>query len=103
MDTAIPDTPANAILVDPEDGNRVYVGTDLGVFRTLDGGITWTDFNVGMPHVPVYDLVASLGAQSVVAYTYGRGAYRLDLACASDTTPCPGVGETIRAAKGASV
>lgn len=33
------------------DGDRVFAGTfDSGVFRTLDGGRTWTDVTDGIPH-----------------------------------------------------
>src|SRR5262249_10349016 len=35
----IPDIPAHSIVVDPINPLRLYVGTDLGVFVTVDGGL----------------------------------------------------------------
>ncbi|MGH9800983.1 MAG: WD40/YVTN/BNR-like repeat-containing protein, partial [Blastocatellia bacterium] len=40
--TGIPDIPAHCIVVDTSNTARLYVGTDLGVFVSLDGGATWT-------------------------------------------------------------
>jgi len=33
---AIPDIPAHSVVVDPNNNQRIYVGTDLGVFVSLD-------------------------------------------------------------------
>ena len=30
------------IIVDPQDGNRLYAATTGGLFRSLDGGVTWS-------------------------------------------------------------
>ena len=38
----------NALAVDPTDSNTVYVGTDVGVFKSIDGGNNWTTMNVGL-------------------------------------------------------
>jgi hypothetical protein len=78
----LPDSPANSVVVDPTDPNIIYVGTDVGVFVSIDDGATWADFGSGMPNVPVVKLktfVAS-GVKKLRAATYGRGMWQTDLA-----------------------
>ncbi len=37
-----------ALRVHPTDGSRVFAGTSVGLFRSLDGGSTWTELTVGL-------------------------------------------------------
>ena len=39
----LPDIPAHCILVDPADSSRLFLATDLGVFVSADGGLTWRE------------------------------------------------------------
>jgi len=55
----------------------LYVGTDIGVFRSLDDGISWERFSDGLPTVRVEDLVLNPATGVLVASTHGRGAWRL--------------------------
>ena len=42
--TILPNTESRSIVVDPADPQRVYVGTEDGdIFRSLNGGVTWTE------------------------------------------------------------
>ena len=42
---------AQCVAVDPADPRRAYVGAfDEGVYRTLDGGASWTQVGAGIPH-----------------------------------------------------
>jgi hypothetical protein len=45
--TAIPDIPVHSIVVDPDDRQRLYLGTDLGVMVSIDGGRTWMTEETG--------------------------------------------------------
>jgi hypothetical protein len=76
----LPDIPVNTILLDPRPGypNVIYVGTDIGVLRSVTGGNVWQTFNVGMPPVVVTELVG-LPNGLVQLSTYGRGAYEINL------------------------
>jgi photosystem II stability/assembly factor-like uncharacterized protein len=38
----------SALVVDPTDSNIVYAGTDVGVYKSVDGGNNWTAMNVGL-------------------------------------------------------
>jgi hypothetical protein len=37
----LPDIPVFTILVDPLNGSNLFLGTDIGVFVSLDAGATW--------------------------------------------------------------
>ena len=76
----LPNVPANAVAVDPTDGRRVFVGTDIGVYESADYGATFAPFSQGFPlGVVVTDLEINANPYFLVAGTYGRGAYKVDL------------------------
>jgi photosystem II stability/assembly factor-like uncharacterized protein len=53
---------------------RIYVGTEFGVLRSVDGGSSWYVLDeIHFPRVPVLDL--EIRSQLLVAATYGRGAF----------------------------
>src|SRR5262249_8320794 len=72
--------PHNSMAIDPVNPNTVYVGTDLGVWVSTDGGGTWTHQGpeIGMPNVAVFDLKIQPGSGRVFAFTHGRGAWMYD-------------------------
>jgi len=77
----IPDIPVHSIVVDPSNTQRLFVGTDLGVFSTTDGGANWAVEDTGFAHVVVEALaIGNVGATpNVFAFTHGRGAWRVGL------------------------
>lgn len=79
----LPDIPAQAIVIDPTSPATLYLGTDIGVFRTTDAGGSWENFGLGMPNVVVTDLTFDHTGRRVRAATYGRGMYEriLDSSC----------------------
>jgi photosystem II stability/assembly factor-like uncharacterized protein len=82
--TGLPNVPANAVAVDPDNGRRVFVGTDIGVYESTDYGATFHPLTQGMPlGAVVTDLEIDDSPFVLVAGTYGRGAWRMDL------TPIP--------------
>ncbi len=73
--TGLPDVPTNAILLDPNNANTIYVGNDLGVYISLNAGATWYDFNGGFwDATQVTDLVVAPG-NLIRAATHGKGAF----------------------------
>ena len=72
------DVPVNTVVVDPLATNVVYVGTDVGVLRSTDGGSSWLQMgpvNAGMPTVAVFEM--QINGTKVAAFTHGRGAFVL--------------------------
>jgi hypothetical protein len=98
-DSSVPDTPASAVAVDPRRPGVVWLGTDLGVFRSDDDGVSWTPFTTGVPRAIVTGFAVGDPSREVFAFTYGRGAFRLIPDCGG---ACPPVASSLVAAKGAS-
>jgi len=85
----LPNAPANSVVVDPADGQIVYVGTDVGVFKSANGGASWSQLSAGMPNVAVMDLVLNRVGTRLFAFTHGRGAYVADRSGTGDPTLTP--------------
>ncbi len=79
---ALPDVPVLRILMDRTDtsGQTIYAATDVGVFRSTDGGQSWVPFNLGtIPAVPVFDIEQNQNGV-IFAGTHGRGVFQLVVA-----------------------
>ncbi|MFC2166483.1 WD40/YVTN/BNR-like repeat-containing protein [Acidobacteriota bacterium] len=70
--------PANVIVEDPINRNILYVGTDVGVYVTKDGGEKWDTLGGNLPTVYVQDLVIHPRENVIVIATHGRGMWALD-------------------------
>lgn len=71
----LPLEPVNVIKEDPKNKNLVYVGTDHGLYASLDRGNTFSRFSGGLPAVAVHDLVVQSREQELVVATHGRSIY----------------------------
>ena len=65
---------------DPVRSGLLYVGTETGIYVSLDDGESWQRLQNNLPVVPVYDLKIKDG--DLVAGTHGRSFWILD-----DVTP----------------
>ncbi len=85
----LPHSPANAVVIDPQDANTAYIATDEGVYSTRQVATCsngpsncWSVFGTGLPFAPVTQLSAAPAATSpnvLVAGTYGRGIWQIPL------------------------
>ena len=76
----LPDVPTNAVIVDPLFPTNVYVGNDLGVFSSIDGGDTWSIYQKGLPTATmIFDLKISPSNRKLRIATHGNGAYQRNL------------------------
>jgi photosystem II stability/assembly factor-like uncharacterized protein len=78
----LPDTPINSIVIDPKPPHVIYVGTDIGIFRTSKtNDKTWLRFSQGLPNCAVYDmrLNTSMSNRLLRIVTHGRGMWERDL------------------------
>ena len=79
---ALPDIPVHSLVVDPDNSQRLYLGTDLGVMVSLDAGRTWLAEETGFgPAVTMWLQIvkATDGNKYLFAFTHGRGAWRVRL------------------------
>ena len=75
----LPAGSVNVIREDPRDPNTLYVGTDFGVFISVNGGATWDVLGGNLPSVQVSDLQIQKRDNLIVISTYGRGLWVMDL------------------------
>lgn len=71
---------ANVILEDSENENILYLGTDSGLFISMDKGTTWQDFSSEIPNVAVHDLVIQTREKDLIVGTHGRSIYKVNVA-----------------------
>ncbi|GAC1432692.1 MAG: exo-alpha-sialidase [Terriglobales bacterium] len=86
--------PVNDIVIDPDLANTLYVATDVGVFKSTNGGIKWATMSSGLPNVAVVGLKLHRASRTLRAVTHGRSAWDLlvpaaDLAISGTETPNP--------------
>ncbi|MEJ2595622.1 MAG: hypothetical protein P8100_10985, partial [bacterium] len=83
----LPTVSVNVIVEDAVNPNLLYIGTDKGIYFSLDGGDSWQLMRGNMPAVPVRDLVIHPREQDLVAGTYGRGLYIANIHWLQQITP----------------
>ncbi len=69
---------ALSIVEDPEERNLLFLGTDDGLYISVDAGSSWTKYTKGFPTVSVKDLVIHPRENDLVIGTFGRAAWVLD-------------------------
>ena len=67
-----------SIIEDLEEPNLMFLGTDDGLYITINAGKKWTKWTQGFPTVPVKDLVIQPREHDLVIGTFGRAAWILD-------------------------
>ncbi len=69
---------ALAIAPDPVNRGLLFLGTEFGLWVSLDGGDSWWRWTHGVPTVSVMDLVVQPRDGDLVLGTHGRSAFVLD-------------------------
>jgi photosystem II stability/assembly factor-like uncharacterized protein len=78
----LPDLPVHSVVADPDRPERLFLGTDLGVFVSTTGGQQWSIENTGFANVVTESLAVATGeggTRWLFAFTHGRGAWRVKL------------------------
>ncbi|HVM11767.1 MAG TPA: glycosyl hydrolase [Actinomycetota bacterium] len=73
----LPAAPVNDLAILP--GDRLVVGTDVGVYLTSDAGATWFRVGSNLPAIPVLDLRYHAATNSLTVSTFGHGIQRVVL------------------------
>jgi photosystem II stability/assembly factor-like uncharacterized protein len=69
---------ALCIIEDPEEKNLMFLGTDDGLYVSIDAGNSWTKWTNDFPTTSVKDLVIHPREHDLVIGTFGRAAWILD-------------------------
>lgn len=75
----MPEESTNIILEDHTNPNILYLGTDHGLYVTMDGGNNWNLFQGEIPNVAIYDMVIQERENDLVIGTHGRSVYVVEL------------------------
>lgn len=67
-----------AIAEDTVNPNLLFIGTEFGIFFTVDGGTKWIQLKSGLPTIAVRDIAIHKREHDLVIATFGRGFYVLD-------------------------
>jgi photosystem II stability/assembly factor-like uncharacterized protein len=80
LPTSLPDIPVNDIVLDPSiPGSTIYVATDVGVFMTVTGGVSWSPLGSGLPVVEGLSLKLRPDTRLLRLATHGRGIWDFHL------------------------
>ena len=72
----LPEGTVYVIAEDRRNADLLFVGTEMSVFATLDGGRSWARFGTGLPGIAlVHDLLIHPRENDLVAATHGRGLF----------------------------
>jgi hypothetical protein len=74
---ALPEAPVRSVTIHPRKEDFIYIGTEVGVFASEDGGANWSPTNEGPTNCSVDDLFWM--GQTLVCATHGRGMFHIDL------------------------
>jgi photosystem II stability/assembly factor-like uncharacterized protein len=77
--SGIPDNqPVYVIREDLRNKDLLFLGTEFGVFFSLDAGKQWNSLRLNMPTVAFHDLLIHPRDNDLIAGTHGRGIWILD-------------------------
>src|SRR5258706_3764831 len=74
----LPNVPVNAFVVDANDTAHagvsvLYAGTNIGVYQSVDSGVTWIPYGIGLPSVSDFDMDVLPSRRSLLVATDHRG------------------------------
>jgi hypothetical protein len=69
---------ALSVLQDHKDPNLLFLGTEFGLFVSVDAGDSWTKFTAGVPTVSVMDMAIQERENDLVLGTHGRSVFVID-------------------------
>jgi photosystem II stability/assembly factor-like uncharacterized protein len=82
---SLPNSPARVLAIDFNNPDIIYIGTDIGVFRTTDEGESWKPFGINLPKCAVLDMrllnykYDNNSMRLLRVATHGRGMWEVEL------------------------
>jgi photosystem II stability/assembly factor-like uncharacterized protein len=83
----LPNVPCNTVVYQRGGTNRLFVGTDLGVFFSDEGSGFWQPYGTGMPPIMVSSMRLISTTNILRVATYGRGVWEIDVKQCTAATP----------------
>ena len=88
----LPNVPLTDLVIHPDENDRLYVSSEFGFFRTLDGGASWHRYNLGIPAAVMVTEMKTLslrywddGGFYIVAGTFGRSIWKRNILLSDPT------------------
>ncbi len=75
----MPNIPVNTIVYQKNSPDRLYIGTDVGVYYSDYGSGWWESYGAALPNVIVSELKIQENSEKLIAGTYGRGVWEIPL------------------------
>jgi Sortilin, neurotensin receptor 3, len=72
-----PDVAVYDLAVFPDDPNRIWVGTEIGLYESLDNGASWDIADNGLPAVGIWQI--RIVEDQVVLASHGRGIWSVEM------------------------
>ena len=72
-----PDVIVHSLVVMPNNPNIIWIGTEIGLFESIDNGASWHYANNGLPPVSIYQM--KIFGDQVVLATHGRGIWSVTI------------------------
>ena len=104
--------PVHSIAWQPDSPNRLYIGTDIGVFSSEYNTGYWERYGNGLPNTIVSHIEVLTGIEKLRISTYGKGIWEVGLNTCNlppptiealgETEFCPGGSVTLRAVEESS-
>lgn len=75
----LPNESSNILIEDHTNPTVLYLGTDHGLYVTMDGGSNWNLFQGEIPNVAIYDMVIQERENHLIVGSHGRSVYVIEL------------------------
>ncbi|GAB1370115.1 hypothetical protein MASR1M45_01730 [Candidatus Kapaibacterium sp.] len=83
----LPNVPVNTIVLQPNSPDRLYIGTDIGVYVSDYNSGYWERYGTDLPNVIISELEIQTTTNTLFASTYGRGLWTVPLICCNAPQP----------------
>ena len=72
-----PDVAVYDLAVFPDNPDRIWVGTEIGLYESLDNGASWSMADNGLPAVGIWQI--RMVEDQVILATHGRGIWSVEI------------------------
>jgi photosystem II stability/assembly factor-like uncharacterized protein len=86
ISAGLPNASINVIREDHKNPDLLFVGNELGVWASIDGGGSWHKMKGDMPTNPVHDIQLHPRENDLVVGTHGRGIFITDISWMQELT-----------------